>query len=106
MKSYINEFVQLYVPTMTLVNYTVPTYENINSVYIYNYSANNTTNINIGLNNSDYLTGTYYIRSNESYEIGGKSNQKLNAPVVIFADNIGPNNPPGLVFIIIKRYID
>lgn len=106
MKSYKNEFVQLYVPTLTLVTYTVQTYDNINSVYIYNYSSNNTTNINIGINSPNYLAGTYYIRSNESYEIGGKANQKLNAPVVIFADNIGPNNPPGLVFIVIKRYID
>lgn len=104
-KAFINEFVQLYVPTLTLVSYTVQTYDNINSVFIYNYTANNTTNINIGINNPDYLTGTYYIRGNESYTIGGNYNEKLNAPVIIYADNIGANNPPGFVYIIIKRYV-
>ena len=101
MQSYINEFVALYVPTLTVVSYTIQTADNINSVYIYN----NTVSVNIGVNNRDYLVSTWFVKPGENLLIEGQDLQKINAPLIIYADNIGPNNPPQTINIIIKRYV-
>jgi hypothetical protein len=101
MQSYKNEFVALYVPTLTVVSYTIQTADNINSVYIYN----NTVSVQIGINNPDYITGTWFVKPGENLLIEGQDLQKINAPLIIYADNIGPNNPPQTINIIIKRYV-
>ena len=74
MKEYKNEFVSVEVQTNSTGIYTVQTYDNINSVYIYN----NSTTVNIGINSPDYLTGTYYIKPNEFYVIKGNTNENRN----------------------------
>ena len=102
MKEYKNEFVSIEVKTLSLVTYTVQTYDDINAVYIYN---NNTTTVNIGINSPDYLTGTYYIRPGEFYEIKGNNNETLRAPVILYADNIGISSANQSFSIIIKRYV-
>ena len=101
MQSYINEFVALYVPTLTLVEYSIQTADNINSVYIYN----NSVSVQIGVNDRDYLTGTWFVKPGENLLIEGQDLQKINAPLIIYADNIGLNNPPQTINIIIKRYV-
>jgi hypothetical protein len=101
MKSYLNDFIAVLVGTNQQVSYTIPTYENINSITIINQSAN----VYIGINNPDYLSGTYKIEPGNSLKIGGKYNEKINAPFVLYADNIA-TSAPGYMYIILKRYID
>lgn len=101
MQSYINEFVALYVPTFTLQSYTIQTYDNINSIYI----INNSQSVQVGINDRDYVTGTWYVKPGEKLMIEGQEMQKVNAPIIIYADNIGINNPPQTINIIIKRYV-
>lgn len=101
LKKYVNDFIAVLVDTNKQVSYTVPTYENINSITIINKSAN----VYIGINNPDYLTSTYKIEPNNTLKIGGNYNEKLNAPFVLYADNIA-TSAPGYMYIIIKRYIN
>ena len=100
MKEYKNEFVSVEVQTNSTGIYTVQTYDNINSVYIYN----NTLTVNIGINSPDYLASTYYIKPGEFYVIQGNTNEILNAPIVLYGDNVGIS-PNQSYTVIIKRYI-
>jgi hypothetical protein len=102
MKSYINDFIAVFVDSFTNLNYVVPTYENINTITV--ISAG--TTLYIGVNNPDYLSSTYKIEPNKKLIIGGKYNEKINAPFILYADNISPHGNPGYMYIILKRYID
>jgi hypothetical protein len=101
-KSYVNDFIAIWVNTYSNINYSVPTYENINSITIISRG----TTLYIGVNSPYYLSDTYKIEPGNSLKIGGKYNEKINAPFTLYADNIAPNGNPGYMYIILKRYID
>jgi len=99
---YTNDFISVFVDTMKQAQYVVQTYDNINSITVVN---NNNTNVYIGVNDRDYLTGTISINPGQTFKIDGKQLQKINAPLTFYADNVGPHSPPGYMYIILKRYI-
>jgi hypothetical protein len=98
---YTNDFISVFVDTMKQAQYVVQTYDNINSITVVNKS----TNVYIGVNDRDYLTGTISINPGQTLRIDGKQLQKINAPLTFYADNVGPHSPPGYMYIILKRYI-
>lgn len=97
---YKNEFVTISVAGGGQSQYSIPTDENINSVTVLSYG----NGINIGFNNPDYLTGTFYLYPNSQFTIYGAELQKINAPFILYADNL-VGFTTAYMYVILKRFV-
>jgi hypothetical protein len=99
MRPYKNEIVTVSVPSGSQAQYSIPTDENINSVTVITYGAG----LNVGFNNPDYLTGTFYLYPNSQFTIFGAEYQKMNAPFILYADNL-ITSANAFMYVILKRF--
>lgn len=97
MKNYVNEFITLFcVANGGFLSYQVPTYENVNSIYIYS----NVVDIAI----LGGLFGGFRVYPNTSFTINGNNNEIWKPPIFIEISNVYNND--GYAYIILKRLIN
>lgn len=104
MLNYINELITVQIPDKFSTGYQIPTYENINSVYIVLTGSNLPSIYGIIGGATDIDSGLSIVPGKPWY-IDGKKLEKLNAPITINFVVQNPTVPNNGIFIWIKRYI-